>query len=261
MRITDDSGSSTQGLIASGIRWAAGHGARVINLSWGLAIGGRSTGQVERAIASAVAEGAVVTAAAMNDGSRDPNLNPWASRSPDAVRVAAVDDAGRLLPSTNRGIWVDIGARGSATSGAAPRVAGAAAVVVAAHPQLTGLQVRAALRRGCVVDRALDLGWHCVLDVDGAVRAAASPCRRTGSSSRGPAGAAGRSGGSGAEIQCGEFCTDRLDAGIVVTLTAAPARGSRFAGWRGACRGMKRYCVVRMSAPATAVAVFAKTTP
>ena len=39
VRITDDSGSSTQGLIASGIRWAAGHGARVINLSWGLAIG------------------------------------------------------------------------------------------------------------------------------------------------------------------------------------------------------------------------------
>ena len=88
VRITDDSGSSTQGLIASGIRWAAGHGARVINLSWGLAIGGRSTGQVERAIASAVGQGAVVTPAAMNDGSRDPNLNPWASRSPDAVRVA-----------------------------------------------------------------------------------------------------------------------------------------------------------------------------
>jgi subtilisin family serine protease len=260
VRITDDSGSSTQGLVASGIRWAAGHGARVINLSWGLALGARSTGQVERAIAAAVAQGAVVTAAAMNDGSRDPNLNPWASRSPDAVRVAAVDDAGRLVSSTNRGIWVDIGARGSATSGAAPRVAGAAAVVLAAHPQLTGLQVRAALRRGCAVDRGLDLGWHCALDVDGAVRAAASPVpayrlvvSRTG-------GGSGTVGGSGVEIQCGEFCADRLDAGTVVTLTAAPARGSRFVRWRGACRGTKRYCVVRMSAPATAVAVFAKTT-
>jgi subtilisin family serine protease len=260
VRITDDSGSSTQGLVASGIRWAAGHGARVINLSWGLAVGGVSTGQVERAIASAVARGAVVTAAAMNDGSRDPNLNPWASRSPDAVRVAAVDDAGRLLSSTNRGIWVDLGARASATSGAAPRVAGAAAVVLAAHPQLTGLQVRAALRRGCAVDRALDLGWHCVLDVDGALRAAASPVptyrlavARTG---RGT----GTIGGSGAEIQCGEFCSDRLDAGTVVTLTAAPARGSRFLRWRGACRGAKRYCVVHVAGPATAVAVFAKTT-
>jgi subtilisin family serine protease len=260
VRITDDSGSSTQGLVASGIRWAAGHGARVINLSWGLAIGAVSTGQVERAIASAVAGGAVVTAAAMNDGARDPSLNPWASRSPDAVRVAAVDDSGRLLPSTNRGIWVDIGARAPATSGAAPRVAGAAAVVLAAHPQLTGLQVRAALRRGCAVDRTLDLGWHCVLDVDGALRAATSPVpayrlavSRTG---RGT----GTVGGSGAEIQCGEFCSDRLDAGTVVTLTAAPARGSRFLRWRGACHGTKRYCVVRVAGPTTAVAVFAKTT-
>jgi subtilisin family serine protease len=261
VRITDDSGASTQGLVASGIRWASDHGARVINLSWGLAVGGVSTGQVERAIASAVARGAVVTAAAMNDGSRDPNLNPWASRSPDAVRVAAVDDAGRLLASTNRGIWVDIGARASATSGAAPRVAGAAAVVLAAHPQLTGLQVRAALRRGCSVDPALDLGWHCVLDVDGAVRAAAAPVAtyRLAVSRAGRGG--GTVGGSGAEISCGEFCTDRLDAGTVVTLTAAPARGSRFVRWQGACRGTKRFCVVRMSAPATAVAVFAKTRP
>jgi len=260
VRITDDLGSSTQGLVASGIRWAAGHGARVINLSWGLAVGAVSTGQVERAIASAVAQGAVVTAAAMNDGSRDPNLNPWASRSPDAVRVAAVDDAGRLLSSTNRGIWVDIGARASATSGAAPRVAGAAAIVLAAYPRLTGLQVRAALRRGCAADRGLDLGWHCTLDVDGALRAAASPVptyrlvvSRTGRGS-------GTVGGAGAEIQCGEFCSDRLDAGTVVTLTAAPSRGSRFLRWRGACRGAKRYCAFRMSAHTTAVAVFAKTT-
>jgi hypothetical protein len=260
VRITDASGSSTQGLVASGIRWAAAHGARVINLSWGLAVGAISTGQVERAIASAVAQGAVVTAAAMNDGSRDPNLNPWASRSPDAVRVAATDDGGHLLPSTNRGIWVDIGARASATSGAAPRVAGAAAVVLAAHPQLTGLQVRAALRRGCAVDRALDLGWHCVLDVDGAVRAAASPVQTYRLSVSRAGGGSGTVGGSGAEIQCGEFCSDRLDAGTMVTLTAAPARGSRFLRWRGACRWTRRYCAVRIAGPATAVAVFAKTT-
>ena len=45
-----------------------------------------------------------------------------AARTPFAS--AAVDDDGRLLPSSNHGIWVDIGARGSATSNAAPRVAG-----------------------------------------------------------------------------------------------------------------------------------------
>jgi subtilisin family serine protease len=259
VRIADETGSSTQGIIAAGIRWAAVHGARVINLSWGLAVGARSTGQVERAIASAVAGGATVTAAAMNDGSRDPNLNPWASRSPDAVRVGAVDDEGRLQPSSNRGIWVDIGARGSATSNAAPRVAGAGAVVLAAHPDLTGPQVRAALRRGCTSVPALDLGWHCVLDVEGAVKAAESPVplfRLTVTKAGKGSGAAG---GSGAEIQCGEFCSDRLDAGTKVTLTAAPIRGSRFAFWQGACRGTRPYCVIRMTRPQTAVAVFART--
>jgi hypothetical protein len=258
VRIVDEAGSSTQGTIAAGVRWAAGHGAQVINLSWGLAIGARSTGAVERAVADAVAGGATVTLAAMNDGSRDPNLNPWASRSPDAVRVGAVDDGGRLLPSSNHGIWVDIGAPASATSGAAPRVAGAAAAVLAAHPGLTGLQVRAALRRGCERRPELDLGWHCVLDPDGAVRAAASPVplyrlavSRSGTGS-------GVVGGSGAEIRCGLFCTDRLDAGTTVTLTAAPARGSRFVRWEGACRGTRPFCVVRLAGPRSVTARFVR---
>src|SRR5262245_7222139 len=69
VRIADETSSSTQGTIAAGVRWAADHGARVINLSWGLAIGARSTGAVERAIADAVGGGATVTLAAMNDGS------------------------------------------------------------------------------------------------------------------------------------------------------------------------------------------------
>ena len=259
VRITDDSGSSTQGVIASGIRWAAEHGARVINLSWGLALGARSTGEVERAIASAAARGAVVTTAAMNDGSRDPNLDPWASGSPDAVRVAAVDEAGRLVPASNHGIWVDLGARGTATSNAAPRVAAAAALVLAAHPALTALQARAALRRGCTPMPALDVGWHCVLDPDGAVRAGAAPVPLYRVTVAKVGAGVGTVGGSGAAIQCGLFCTDRLDAGTVVTLTASAARGSRFVGWRGACRGTRPFCVVRMAAPATAIAVFQKT--
>jgi subtilisin family serine protease len=261
VKIADESGSSTQGTIAAGIRWAAEHGARVINLSYGLALGARSTGAVERAIAAAIAGGATVTTGAMNDGTRDPNVNPWASGSPDAVRVTAVDDQRRLLPASNHGIWVDLGARGTATSNAAPRVAAAAALVLDAHPGLSALQVRAALRRGCAPVSALDVGWHCVLDAAGAVKAGAAPIPTYRLTVARAGTGFGTVGASGAAIQCGLFCRDRLDAGAVATLTAAPARGSRFLGWRGACRGTRVSCVVRVTGPATSVAVFAKTRP
>ena len=250
----DSGGTSTQGTIAAGVRWAADHGARVINLSWGLALGARSTREVERAIAYATARGALVTTGAMNDGTRDPRIDPWASDSPDAVRVTAVDDQGRLLPASNHGIWVDIGAPGTATSNAAPRVAAAAALVLAAHPGLTPLQVRAALRRGCSPAPALDVGWHCVLDVAGAVKAGGSPVPTFRLLVVRP----GRGAGTvrGGAIECGLFCVDRLDAGTSVTLTATPARRSRFVRWLGACRGARPVCVLRMGGPTKTTAVF-----
>jgi Subtilase family len=252
----DAGGSSTQGTIAAGVRWAAQHGARVINLSWGLALGVRSTGEVERAIADAIAHGAVVTTGAMNDGTRNPRINPWASDSPDAVRVTAVDDQGRLLPASNHGIWVDIGAPGTASSNAAPRAAAAAALVLAAHPQLSALQVRAALRRGCRPVPALDVGWHCVLDANGAVEAAAEPVETY----RLVVARAGKGLGtvtsSGAALECGAFCVDRLDTGTTVTISAAPARRSRFGRWQGTCRGTRPSCLLRIVRTARVTAVF-----
>ena len=252
----DANGSSTQGTIAAGIRWAAEHGARVINLSWGLALGAQSTYEVERAITHATARGALVTTGAMNDGTRNPRINPWASNSPDAVRVTAVDDQGRLLRVSNHGIWVDVGAPGTASSNAAPRVAAAAALVLAAHPQLDPLQLRAALRRGCRPVAGLDVGWRCVLDADGAVKAAGAnvPTYRLF------VGRGGKGGGivtaAGAAIECGLFCTDRLDAGTTVRLVATPFRGNRFVRWQGECRGPKRVCVVRIAGPTKTVAFF-----
>jgi hypothetical protein len=251
----DANGTSTQGTIAAGIRWASEHGARVINLSWGLALGARSTREVERAIANATMRGALVTTGAMNDGTRNPRINPWASDSPDAVRVTAVDDQGRLLPASNHGVWVDIGAPGTASSNAAPRAAAAAAQVLASHPQLTAPQVRAALRRGCSAAPQLDVGWHCILDPEGAVTAANANI----ATYRLFVGKAGKGAGTvtGGAIECGLFCTDRLDASTRVTLRAAPLRGSRFLGWLGDCHGTRPVCALRIAGPTKTIAVFA----
>jgi subtilisin family serine protease len=249
----DAGGTSSQSAIAAGIRWAAEHGARVINLSWGLAVGAGSTHEVERAIANATARGALVTTGAMNDGTRNPRINPWASGSPDAVRVTAVDAEGKLLRASNHGVWVDLGAPGTASSNAAPRAAAAAGLVLTAHPTLAPLQVRAALRRGCRPAPTLDVGWHCVLDPDGAVKAAAAnvPVFRV---------LVGRKGGgivTGGAIECGLFCTDRLDRGAALTLTAKPFRGNRFVRWLGACRSTRPACALRIAGPTKTVAVFA----
>src|SRR5262249_34552107 len=98
-------------------------------------------------------------------------------------------------------------------------------------------------------------------DVDGAVRAASARVSLYRLVVTKSGAGAGTVGGSGAAIQCGRFCSDRLDAGTVVTLTAAPARGSWFVRWRGACGGSTPGCVIRMFAPATAVAIFGGSKP
>ena len=72
-------------------------------------------------------------------------------------------------------------------------------------------------------------------------------------------GRAGKGAGAvtGGAIECGPFCTDRLDAGTQVTLRAAPLRGSRFVRWLGACRGTRPTCALRIAGPTRTTAVFA----
>jgi hypothetical protein len=38
-------------------------------------------------------------------------------------------------------------------------------------------------------------------------------------------------------IDCPGACAKSQEQGLLVTLTAKPQKGSRFAGWSGACRG------------------------
>ncbi len=60
---------------------------------------------------------------------------------------------------------------------------------------------------------------------------------------------------SGGPIACGSTCGAILDSGTSVTLTAAPATGSTFTGWSGACVGTGT-CALAMTADRTVTATF-----
>jgi hypothetical protein len=62
---------------------------------------------------------------------------------------------------------------------------------------------------------------------------------------------------SPAGINCGIDCSEAFTTGTEVTLTAAPATGSTFSGWSGACAGTGA-CKVTMSATRSVTATFTK---
>ena len=62
--------------------------------------------------------------------------------------------------------------------------------------------------------------------------------------------------GSPGPINCGATCTGSYNSGTSVTLTEAPASGSTFAGWSGACSGTGTTCLVTMTAAKSVTATF-----
>jgi Tol biopolymer transport system component len=60
---------------------------------------------------------------------------------------------------------------------------------------------------------------------------------------------------SPAGISCGTTCSHEYDQGAAVTLTAAPATGSTFSGWSGACSGTTT-CTDTTDSDATVTATF-----
>lgn len=105
VRVLDDDGSGDAADVAEGIRWAADRGAGVINLSLAEAPGQQAgllaaliTPEVEQAIRYADRKGALVVAAAGNDGA---SRVPYASDLPVLV-VGATDRDDRVWPSSNR---------------------------------------------------------------------------------------------------------------------------------------------------------------
>ncbi|GHF52412.1 type VII secretion-associated serine protease mycosin [Streptomyces morookaense] len=149
--------SSRGGALAAGIRWAADHGADVINLSLG---DDSDTAHPEAgedaAVQYALAKGAVVVASAGNGGEHGDHVS-YPAAYPGVIAVTAVDRYGnRAAFSTSRwyaavsapGVDVVIADpdrryyEGWGTSAASAFVSGCVALIRAAHPGLSPVQVR-----------------------------------------------------------------------------------------------------------------------
>lgn len=172
VKVMNADGTGDDFTIAQGIRWAADHGARIINLS----LGGTGYSQtLAEAVLHAQSRGALVVAAAGNDGALVSHYFPAAL--PNVLTVAAEDNPANnggdhlLADFSNYGPEVEVAAPGvgiwstvpanvtsnptadqwaawDGTSMATPFVAGAAALAAALHPDYSGSQLFDAVVEG-----------------------------------------------------------------------------------------------------------------
>ena len=110
LRVLDARGMGQTGDIADAIRFAADHGAQVINLSLG---GGARSAILEDAIGYALGRGVVVVAAAGNDGRGQVSLP---AAYPGVLAVSAVDALGKRAFYSNFGSAIDLAGPGGDTN-------------------------------------------------------------------------------------------------------------------------------------------------
>lgn len=148
---------------AQAIRYAADHGASVVNASWGGPTSGPPLDRLRSAIAYAESKGVLVVAAAGNDaGNRDSSiLYPASLTEPNVITVGNSTAADTIAPSSAYGAssvdlfapgtlvfttWNDGGYRlVSGTSIAAPQVAAAVALYRSVLPDASVTELRTAL--------------------------------------------------------------------------------------------------------------------
>lgn len=106
VKVLDHFGGGTSADIADAIRWAADHGANVINMSLG---GGGRSGVMEKAVEYARKKGVVVVCAAGNGGR---GIVEYPAAYPGSVAVAAVGPSGQRAPYSSWGKELDVAAPG-----------------------------------------------------------------------------------------------------------------------------------------------------
>lgn len=157
-KVGDSSGVTDRDLV-EGIRWSADNGAKVINLSLG---GTGRSDALKNAVNYAYNKGAVVAAAAGNDGS---NVVNYPAAYSNVIAIAATTRDDRHASFSNYGSWVDVAAPGvnilstvpggydsySGTSMASPHVSALAGLLAAQGRSKAEIRSR-------IVSTATDLG-------------------------------------------------------------------------------------------------------
>jgi Subtilase family len=152
VKVVDKNGSATWLNVASGITWAADHGANIISLS----LGGGPSDTVAAAVRYAQSKGVLVVAAAGNNGNSQPF---YPAAYPGVLSVGGTEKDGQLYPWSNRGSWVAVAAPGCdtttfvgsrfgrfcGTSASAPVVAGLAGLALSYSPTSSAEEIERAI--------------------------------------------------------------------------------------------------------------------